>query len=78
MELLWLVLSLLAVDLAALLFAADTRPGLQHSSRRALHLPFHPGLHLSARLSARPGLGHLPGSSNSHVPGSPNRRSNKG
>ena len=33
MELLWLVLSLLAVDLAALLFAADTRPGLQHSSR---------------------------------------------
>jgi hypothetical protein len=74
MEMIWLVLTLLAVDLAALLFAADTRPGLQHSSRRALHRPFHPGLHLSAR----PGLGHLPGSSNSHVPGSPNRRSNKG
>jgi hypothetical protein len=34
MELIWLVLSLVAVDLAALLFAADTRPGLQHSSRR--------------------------------------------
>jgi hypothetical protein len=33
MELLWLVLSLLVVDLAALLFAADTRPGLQHTSR---------------------------------------------
>ena len=40
MELLWLILSLLAVDLAALLFAADTRPGLQHSSRPSLaHLP---------------------------------------
>ncbi|HKP99531.1 MAG TPA: hypothetical protein VJ735_04310 [Actinomycetes bacterium] len=74
MELLWLVLSLLAVDLAALLFAADTRPGFQHSSRRALHLPFHPGLHESAR----PRLAHLPGWSNSHVPGSPDRRSNKG
>jgi hypothetical protein len=37
MELIWLVLSLLAVDLAALLFAADTRPGLQHSSRPGLH-----------------------------------------
>jgi hypothetical protein len=46
MELLWLVLSLLAVALAALLFGADTRPGLQHSSRRILH-PFHPGLHHS-------------------------------
>jgi hypothetical protein len=33
MELIWLMLSLLAVDLAALLFAVDTRPGLQHSSR---------------------------------------------
>jgi hypothetical protein len=30
----WLVLALLAVDLAALLFGADTRPGFQHSSRR--------------------------------------------
>jgi hypothetical protein len=34
MELVWLMLSLLAVDLAAFMFAADTRPGLQHSSRR--------------------------------------------
>jgi hypothetical protein len=34
MELLWIVLSLLVVDLAAFLFAADTRPGLEHSSRR--------------------------------------------
>ena len=40
MELIWLVLSLLVLDLAALLFAADTRPGLQHSSRPSLtHLP---------------------------------------
>jgi hypothetical protein len=42
MELLWLVLSLLAVDLAALLFAADTRPGLQHSSRPRLGLAHAP------------------------------------
>ena len=33
MELIWLVLSLLVLDLAAILFAVDTRPGLQHSSR---------------------------------------------
>jgi hypothetical protein len=33
MEMIWLVLALLAVDVAALLFAADTRPGLQHSAR---------------------------------------------
>jgi hypothetical protein len=33
MELIWLVLVLLAVDLAAFVFAADTRPGLQHTSR---------------------------------------------
>ena len=33
MEVIWLVLVLLAVDLAAFLFAADTRPGLQHTSR---------------------------------------------
>jgi hypothetical protein len=33
MELIWLVLTLLAVDLAAFLFAADTRPGLQHAAR---------------------------------------------
>jgi hypothetical protein len=36
MELVWLVLTLIAVDLAALRFAADTRPGLQHSSRHRL------------------------------------------
>jgi hypothetical protein len=51
MELLWLVLSLLAVDLAALLFAADTRPGLQHSSRPRL------GLAHASRWSNR----HAPG-----------------
>jgi hypothetical protein len=33
MELIWLVLSLLVLDLAALLFAVDTRPGLRHTSR---------------------------------------------
>jgi hypothetical protein len=32
MELLWLVLGLVVVDLAAFLFAVDTRPGLQHTS----------------------------------------------
>ncbi|HEX2157517.1 MAG TPA: hypothetical protein VHS79_11175 [Actinomycetes bacterium] len=37
MELIWLVLTLIAVDLGALLFAADTRPGLQHSSRPGFH-----------------------------------------
>jgi hypothetical protein len=34
MELIWLMLSLLAVDLAALLFAADTRPGFDPSFHR--------------------------------------------
>jgi|Tabmets5t2r1_1033131.scaffolds.fasta_scaffold45578_2 hypothetical protein len=29
MELIWIVLSLLAIDVAALLFAVDTRPGFQ-------------------------------------------------
>jgi hypothetical protein len=44
MELIWLVLALLVVDLAAVLFAADTRPGLEHSSRSR---PLPPGiLHL--------------------------------
>jgi hypothetical protein len=33
MALLWVMLSLLVVDLAALLLAADTRPGLEHTSR---------------------------------------------
>lgn len=37
MELIGLVLALLAVDLAAFLFAADTRPGLQHTARWRLH-----------------------------------------
>ena len=70
MELLWLVLSLLAVDLAALLFAADTRPGLQHSSRRASS----PG-----PASVRPPTPRSP-SRPVGQPRSwpPNRRSNKG
>ena len=33
MELIWLVLALLVVDLAAIVFAADTRPGFEHSPR---------------------------------------------
>jgi hypothetical protein len=33
MQIIWLVLSLLAIDLAALLFAVDTRPGLEHTPR---------------------------------------------
>jgi hypothetical protein len=31
MQLIWIVLALLAVDLAAFLFAADTRPGFKHT-----------------------------------------------
>ena len=34
MQLIWLVLTLLAVDLAAFLFAVDTRPGFEHTARR--------------------------------------------
>ena len=49
MELIWLVLALLAVDLAAVLFAADTRPGLEHSSRP---LTVRPG-------TSRPGSSRL-------------------
>jgi hypothetical protein len=54
MQLLWLVLSLLVLDLAAHLFAADTRPGFQHSTRPG-HRPW--GLHRPAglHLSRRPG-----------------------
>jgi hypothetical protein len=33
MELIWLVLSVVVLDLAAFLFAADSRPGLKHTSR---------------------------------------------
>jgi hypothetical protein len=33
MALIWLMLALLVVDLAAVLFAVDTRPGLEHSPR---------------------------------------------
>ncbi len=55
MELLWLVLTLLAVDLAALRFAADTRPGFQHSARPGLHRPS--GLHLARRSSRRSASG---------------------
>jgi hypothetical protein len=33
MELVWLVLSLIVVDLAAFVFGADTRPGFPRSTR---------------------------------------------
>jgi hypothetical protein len=34
MEVLWLMIALIVVvDLAAVLFAVDTRPGLEHSAR---------------------------------------------
>ena len=33
MELIWLVLGLVVLDLASFLFAVDTRPGLRHTSR---------------------------------------------
>jgi len=33
MELIWLVLALLVVDLAAILFAVDSRPGFERSPR---------------------------------------------
>jgi hypothetical protein len=35
MELIWLVLSLIVVDVAALLFGADSRPGIGDSYRRS-------------------------------------------
>jgi hypothetical protein len=43
MELLWLVLGLLALDLAALLFAADSRPGFEDSSRSHILRPARGG-----------------------------------
>ena len=60
MELLLLVLTLLAVDLAAVLFAVDTRPGFEHSARSRTLRPGtrHPG-------TRRPGMLRLRGS---HTP----------
>ena len=60
MEMIWLVLTLLAVDLAALLFAADTRPGLQHSSRPRLglaHAPRWSNRHVPRWPNRRPNKG---------------------
>jgi len=57
MELIWLVLTLVAVDLAALLFAADTRPGLQHSSRLGFHRSPSSGLAHVARSADRHATG---------------------
>ncbi len=53
MELIWLVLTVIAVDLAALLFAADTRPGLQHSSRPGFHRSPRSGLAHASRWPRR-------------------------
>ena len=39
MELHWLVLSVVVLDLAAFLFAADSRPGLQHTAHPTLRHP---------------------------------------
>jgi hypothetical protein len=54
MELFWLILTLLAVDLAALLFGADTRPGLQHSSHRVVPHPSRRGAASSGWVAAGP------------------------
>ena len=65
MELIWLVLALLIVDLAAILFAADTRPGFGGSPR-----PWAwPGAHAEPPAAARPAplAGARPGAR----PGSP-------
>ena len=53
MELIWLVLTILAVDLAALLFAVDTRPGFEHSRRAVAHSPGRFSPHPARRLALR-------------------------
>jgi hypothetical protein len=40
MELIWLILGLLALDLAVFLFGADTRPGFEHSGRSRTPRPW--------------------------------------
>ena len=47
MELIWLVLALLVVDLAAIVFAVDTRPGFEHAPRPWLR-PSRAGVRRSA------------------------------
>ena len=61
MEMIWLVLTLLAVDLAALLFAVDTRPGLQHSARWGLRRPSSPSSPAAPRASRWPARRHPAG-----------------
>lgn len=39
MELIWIVLALLVVDVAAVLFAVDSRPGFDRSPRRGTRRP---------------------------------------
>jgi len=41
MELIWLILAVLVVDLAAVLFAVDSRSGLEHSARPRVRLGRH-------------------------------------
>ncbi len=53
MELIWLVLALLVVDLAAILFAVDTRPGFEH----APHPWVWPWAHAEARPTIRRSVG---------------------
>jgi hypothetical protein len=65
MALIWLVLSLIVLDLAALLFAVDTRPGFQHSAHPTLRSSLRPGVRQTVRAGARhavrPGSRHSVG-----------------
>ena len=58
MELIWLVLSLLVLDLAAYLFAVDTRPGFQHSAHPSLRPWRRHRDQPATRRSLRPGSRH--------------------
>jgi hypothetical protein len=77
MELIWLVLALLAVDLAALLFGADTRPGFQHSSHRVVPHLSRRGLPSSRWVAAGSSRQDSP-SSGWAVPRRSGRRANGG
>ena len=57
MELIWLMLALLVVDLAAILFAVDTRPGFEHSPRPWTRSGARPGVRPAARPGTRRSVG---------------------
>ena len=57
MELIWLMLALLVVDLAAILFAVDTRPGFEHSPRPWIRWGARPGVRPGARPGTRRSVG---------------------